>query len=100
MGWYNAMFSLAGGNTYLNETIIFAACHAERAAVVTTSVAVLSSSSTAAASTVPRGSSQATATSTGTPAPTSGSVSGRDGFQTWMLASIGLLAVVVNSVSN
>ncbi|KAI9150513.1 hypothetical protein HJFPF1_10281 [Paramyrothecium foliicola] len=29
IGWYDAMYGVAGGDTWLNMTIIYAACHAE-----------------------------------------------------------------------
>lgn len=90
------MYELPGGPTWLNETIVFAACRAE-AVTTTTPPGSGSASTRATAISPPRVTSVPTASVT--PAPVEG-VAGRGEDIGWMIASSGLVAAAVESMWN
>lgn len=97
--WFNAMYEVPNGGTWLNDTINFAACYGE--VVTTTTSASLESASTstrstATATTLPGVTGIATASVAPTP---TNSVMGRaDGLGMWMMAGVVFAAAAVNSI--
>ncbi|KAH6694960.1 hypothetical protein DL95DRAFT_477388 [Leptodontidium sp. 2 PMI_412] len=98
-GWYNAMFELPGGPTWLNETIIFAACHGEAVTTTTASGSTLSSTATKATATTLPGVT-AVPTASVTPAPTNGVAGRGEDLEMWMVAGSGFVAAAANSMWN
>ncbi|PQE14088.1 hypothetical protein CJF31_00006623 [Rutstroemia sp. NJR-2017a BVV2] len=92
-GWYNAMLELPGGGTWLNDTIIFAACHTEVVTTTTASSASQSSgfaSTKASATTLPGAISIPTASVT--PVSTNGVASRGEDLEMWIMAGTGFVA--------
>jgi hypothetical protein len=97
-GWYNAMFELPGGPTWLNNTINFAACYADAVVTTTTASSSKSASTSSTATATTRPGVTASATASVTPAPTN-SVMGRGGhLGMWMMAGAGFAAAAANSL--
>ncbi|CAG8961707.1 hypothetical protein HYFRA_00006247 [Hymenoscyphus fraxineus] len=100
-GWYDAMLEYPGGPTWLNETIIFAACHAEAVTTTTASGSISAPTGTnSIASTLPGVSGIPMASVT--PAPTAkNGVAGRgEDLEMWMAAGTGFVAAAANSMWN
>ncbi|KAL2755626.1 hypothetical protein ACRALDRAFT_211175 [Sodiomyces alcalophilus JCM 7366] len=94
--WYNAMFDLPGGATWLNLTLIFGACYAD-AVATTGSELSLSTLSTASSTPMPGSSGMSqSATTTPTPDPDSGVV-GRDATR-GLWAVTGVAAAVAANI--